>query len=455
MRVHHWCKLSATQCFGDDQGAVRHEQDTMTQELPSQGGTMSSSSCTTSSSTRCRAATTRRPHRGRPGDLRAPSDRRVRVRGAGADLRQRLMVMPQASATVISSGSPTASTSTRSGTSGSGREPIVSATQSSTCERASRRPERSSSVHAAVLVRDRTVDPSSPWNTTAPDPSRRSPTRMRRSAEAAHSLGPVPRRARDGRCDRRARQHLDRVCAWCDHGANDRGRRMAAAPRRLPGHGPRDDRHVLEPRHLLALRLGPPRRRRCEPRLDRGVRPGPSGRRRDRSDPSTAHRSALHHHRHRPRLRRCRPHERHLHRPREPWHASGRQGRATRRRSPDWLQHTNELGAHKGHSAHRCTARSGRSPSRSSVRFIGLSPQTPALPLTSDRGHRFVVQPSAGSQPITRRRRLPRREGGHRDAGIHNLPVRGSGAVRPLKYRSGLHNAARENDVHLASNGHP
>ena len=69
--------------------------------------------------------------------------------------------------------------------------------------------------------------------------------------------------------------------------------------------------------HLRPLRLGSPPGRGREPCLDGGVRPCPSARGRDRPDPSTPHRSPLHHHRHRTRLPRRRSHQRHLHRPRE------------------------------------------------------------------------------------------------------------------------------------------
>ena len=122
-----------------------------------------------------------------------------------------------------------------------------------------------------------------------PRPDRRSSCavgRCRADPDAAHDTGcgdrrgrPLartgPRRARDSRCDLRSHQIVVRVCPWGDFRAYHRSGRMAAAPGRLPRHGPRDDRDVRQPWHLRALRLGPPPGRGREPCLDGGVRPCP------------------------------------------------------------------------------------------------------------------------------------------------------------------------------------
>ena len=153
------------------------------------------------------------------------------------------MVMPR-SATAINSGS-TASTS------GARQQAGPQAGRSfrqrrRPCERAGRRrddrvphkgrPGPQPDVGSSVAVDCRHPDPHAAH---PPDAEIR---------DAARSLGPVRE------CSRRPMRTrisslLVRICPWGDVGPYDRGRCMEAATRRVPGHGPRDDRDVLEPRH--------------------------------------------------------------------------------------------------------------------------------------------------------------------------------------------------------------
>ena len=199
----------------------------------------------------------RRPDRCRSGHVRPPPDDRLRVRTA----RPR----PPPTADGHATRAPWRSTA-RDPTlrRSSARQPAGPQARRSFRQRsrprarAGRRPDdrvpheghpgSRPGVDASVAVDRRHPDPDTTHLPRRGDP--------RRCAVARTGA----RCARYGRRDCRPRELVDRICARCDLRADDRSRGMATSARRVPGHGPRDDRDVFEPRHLLALRLGPPGR---------------------------------------------------------------------------------------------------------------------------------------------------------------------------------------------------